>query len=69
MNSKSVEEKNIGLLKSNFRSIADITVTFGRYDLILHSYEDIEAITRFVEEKTDIKSWTALKTRVSSDNY
>jgi len=59
--------ENINLLLNKFKSIAEITVSFDRYDLILYNYDEIEDITKFIEEKTDIKSWTALKTKVSPD--
>ncbi len=58
-------KENINLLLENFKSIAEITVNFDRYDMILYNYDEIENITKFIEEKTDIISWTALKTRVS----
>lgn len=67
MNSKTDVEKNIELLRDNFKSIADVTVSFDRYDITLYSYDEIEEITKFIEEKTDIKSWTALKTRVNPE--
>jgi len=60
-------KENINLLLDNFKSIAEITFSFDRYDLILYNYEEIEEITKFIEEKTDIKSWTALKTNVNPD--
>lgn len=60
-------DENIDLLKQNFKSIADITVSFGRYDIILYDYDEIQKITQFIEEKTDIKSWTTLKTRIGHD--
>lgn len=68
MNSKSDEEENIELLRKKFESIADITVSYDRYDIILYSYDEIEEITKFIEEKTSIKSWTALKTKVNPEN-
>ena len=67
MNSKSDVEENIELLRKKFRSIEDITVSYDRYDLILYSYDEIEEITKFIEEKTSIKSWTALKTKVNPE--
>jgi hypothetical protein len=67
MNSKSYEEENIELLCKKFKSIADITVSYDRYDIILYSYDEIEEITKFIEEKTSIKSWTALKTKVNPE--
>jgi hypothetical protein len=68
MNSKSDEEENIELLRKKFESIADITVSYDRYDIILYSYDEIEEITKFIEEKTSIKSWTALKTKVNPES-
>ena len=65
MNSKISVEENIDILRKKFKSIADITVSYDRYDIILYSYDEIEEITRFIEEKTNIKSWTALKTKVN----
>jgi hypothetical protein len=67
MNSKSDEEENIELLRKKFESIADITVSYDRYDIILYSYDEIEEITKFIEEKTSIKSWTALKTKINPE--
>lgn len=67
MNSKTDVEKNIELLLDNFKSIADVSVSFDRYDITLYSYDEIEEITKFIAEKTDIKSWTALKTRVNPE--
>ena len=67
MNSKSDVEENIELLRKKFKSIADITVSFDRYDIILYNYDEIEEITKFIEEKTSIKSWTALKTRINPE--
>ncbi len=58
-------KKNIELLRKKFKSIADITVSYDRYDIILYNYDEIEEITGFIEEETTIKSWTALKTKVS----
>ena len=63
---KEVEE-NIDLLKGKFESIADITYSFGRYDIILYNYDQLEDLTNFIKEKTTIESWTALKTKVSPD--
>ena len=68
MNSKNEVEENIELLCKKFKSIADITVNFDRYDIILYNYDEIEEITKFIEEKTTIKSWTALKTKVSPES-
>ena len=68
MNSKSDEEENIELLRKKFESIADITISYDRYDIILYSYDEIEEITKFIKEKTSIKSWTALKTKVNPEN-
>ena len=66
MNSQESEVKeNIKLLREKFKSIADITVSYDRYDIILYNYDEIEEISRFIEEDTNIKSWTVLKTRVS----
>ncbi len=66
MNGEESEIKeNIELLRGKFKSIADITVSYDRYDIILYNYDEIEEITRFIEEETTIKSWTALKTKVS----
>jgi hypothetical protein len=67
MNSKSDEEENIELLRKKFESIADITVSYDRYDIILYSYDEIEEITKFIEEKTSIRSWTALKTKINPE--
>lgn len=67
MNSKSDVEENIELLRKKFKSIADITVSYDRYDIILYSYDEIEEITKFIEEKTSVKSWTALKTKVNPE--
>lgn len=67
MNFEENEKENINLLCKKFKSIADITVSYGRYDLILYNYDEIEEISKFIEEKTTIKSWTALKTKVSPD--
>lgn len=66
MNGEESEvKKNMELLREKFKSIADITVSYGRYDIILYNYDEIEEISRFIEEKTTIKSWTALKTKIS----
>ncbi len=66
MNSQESEVKeNIKLLREKFKSIEDITVSYDRYDIILYSYDEIEEISRFIEEETTIKSWTALKSKVS----
>jgi hypothetical protein len=62
-------DENINLLKNKFKTIADITVSFERYDIILYSYDEIEQITKFIEEETDIESWTALKTKLSSVDF
>lgn len=67
MNKENKVKENIDLLLKKFKSIAEITVNFDRYDLILYNYEEIEDITKFIEEKTDIESWTALKTRINPD--
>ncbi|MGZ7136324.1 MAG: hypothetical protein ACXVHY_10650 [Methanobacterium sp.] len=67
MKSESNTKENIELLRKKFKSIADITVSYDRYDIILYNYDQIEAITKFIEEETDIKSWTVLRTRVNPD--
>ncbi|MCK9150972.1 hypothetical protein [Methanobacterium alcaliphilum] len=64
---KDQVDENIVLLKQNFKSIADITVSFERYDIILYDYNELEEINRFIKEETDIKSWTTLKTRIGHD--
>lgn len=61
----SEEKENIKLLQDKFKSIADITVSYGRYDIIIYNYDEIEEISKFIEEETTIKSWTVLKTKVS----
>lgn len=61
----SEEKENIKLLQDKFKSIADITVSYGRYDIIIYNYDEIEGISKFIEEETTIKSWTVLKTKVS----
>ena len=61
----SEEKENIKLLQDKFKSIADITVSYGRYDIIIYNYDEIEEISKFIEEETSIKSWTVLKTKVS----
>ena len=61
----SEEKENIKLLQDKFKSIADITVSYGRYDIIIYNYDEIEEISKFIEEKTSIESWTVLKTKVS----
>ena len=68
MNEENHVTENINLLLNRFKSIAEITVSFDRYDLILYNYDEIENITKFIEEKTDITSWTALKTKVNPDS-
>ena len=66
MNSEESEIKeNIKLLQERFKSIADITVSYGRYDIVIYNYDEIEEISKFIEEKTTIKSWTVLKTKVN----
>lgn len=66
MNSEESEIKeNIKLLQEKFKSIADITVSYDRYDIIIYNYDEIEEISKFIEEKTTIKSWTVLKTKVN----
>lgn len=67
MSDENHVNENIKLLLNKFKSIAEITESFDRYDLILYNYDEIEDITKFIEEKTDIKSWTMLKTRVNPD--
>ncbi|MGB9937287.1 MAG: hypothetical protein ACPK7O_06160 [Methanobacterium sp.] len=68
MDSKNEVEENIELLKRKFKSIADITVNFDRYDIIIYNYDEIEDLTKFIEEKTSIKSWTVLKTNINPDS-
>lgn len=63
MNSEVKE--NIKLLQDKFKSIADITVSYDRYDIIIYNYDEIEEISKFIEEETNIKSWTVLKTKVN----
>ncbi|MGB9978209.1 hypothetical protein [Methanobacterium sp.] len=58
-------KENIKLLREKFSSIADITVSYDRYDIIVYNYDEIEEISRFIEEKTTIQSWTVLKTKVN----
>jgi len=66
MNFEESEVKNnIKLLCEKFKSIADITVSYGRYDIILYNYDEIEEISKFIGEETTIKSWTVLKTKVN----
>jgi hypothetical protein len=66
MNFEESEVKNnIKLLHEKFKSIADITISYGRYDIILYNYGEIEELSKFIEEETTIKSWTALKTKVN----
>lgn len=64
---KEEEKENIKILRDKFKSIADITVSYDRYDIILYSYDEIEDITRFIEEETNITSWTVLKTKVNPE--
>ena len=59
---------NIKLLREKFKSIADITVSYDRYDLVVYNYNELEDISKFIEEKTSIKSWTLLKTRVNPNS-
>ncbi|HML04509.1 MAG TPA: hypothetical protein VK426_01930 [Methanobacterium sp.] len=68
MNSKNDVDENIEILRKKFKSIADITVSFDRYDIILYNYDEIEEITKFIEKKTSIESWTVLKTKVSPES-
>jgi len=68
MNHEESELKeNIKLLQEKFKSIADITVSYDRYDIIIYDYNEIEEISKFIEEKTTIKSWTILKTKVNQN--
>ncbi len=67
MESKNNEKENIELLCKKFKSIADISVSYDRYDIILYNYDEIEDLTKFIEEKTNIKSWTVLRTKVTSE--
>ncbi|MGF7119001.1 hypothetical protein [Methanobacterium oryzae] len=60
-------KENINLLLKKFKSIAEITYSYGRYDIIVYNYDEIEEISKFIEEKTDIESWTVLKTRINPD--
>lgn len=60
-------KENINLLLKKFKSIAEITYSYGRYDIIVYNYDEIEQISKFIEEKTDIESWTVLKTRINPD--
>ena len=64
MNSEEVKE-NIRLLQEKFKSIASITVSYDRYDIIIYNYDEIEEISKFIKEETTIKSWTVLKTKVN----
>ncbi|MEL7669592.1 hypothetical protein [Methanobacterium sp.] len=64
MSSEEVKE-NIKLLQEKFKSIADITVSYDRYDIILYNYDEVEDISKFIKEETTIKSWTVLKTKVN----
>ena len=61
----SEEKENIKLLQDKFKSIADINVSYDRYDIIIYNYDEIEEISKFIEEETTIKSWTVLKTKVN----
>ncbi len=65
MSEESEAKKNIGLLREKFKSIADITVSYGRYDIVVYNYGEIEEMSKFIEEETTIESWTVLKTKVS----
>ncbi len=67
MKTNGDEKENIELLVKKFKSIKDLSISFGRYDIVLYNYEEIEAITKFIDEETDIKSWTVLKTRLNPD--
>ncbi|WP_424355491.1 hypothetical protein [Methanobacterium sp. MBAC-LM] len=64
MSSEEVKE-NIKLLQERFKSIADITISYDRYDIIVYNYDEIEDISKFIKEETTIKSWTVLKTKVN----
>ncbi|OEC86202.1 MULTISPECIES: hypothetical protein [Methanobacterium] len=64
MSSEEVKE-NIKLLQERFKSIADITVSYDRYDIIVYNYDEVEDISKFIKEETTIKSWTVLKTKVN----
>lgn len=69
MNSKKSDvEENIEILTNKFESIADVTFNFGRYDIILYNYDEIEEITAFIEKEKSIESWTALKTKVTPES-
>lgn len=60
-------KENINLLLKKFKSIAEITYNYGRYDIIVYNYDEIEQMSKFIEEKTDIETWTVLKTRINPD--
>ena len=60
-------KENINLLLKKFKSIAEITVSYGRYDIVVYNYDEIELISKFIKEKTNIESWTVLKTRINPD--
>ena len=62
---KNEVDENIKLLREKFKSIMDITMSYDRYDIIVYNYNEIEEITKFIEEETTIKSWTVLKTKVN----
>lgn len=59
--------ENINLLLKKFKSISEITYNYGRYDIIVYNYDEIEQMSKFIEEKTDIETWTVLKTRINPD--
>ena len=67
METKNNEKENIELLCKNFKSIADISVNYDKYDIILYNYDEIEDLTKFIEEKTNITSWTVLRTKVNPE--
>lgn len=60
-------KENINLLLKKFKSIAEITYNYGRYDIIVYNYDEIEQMSKFIEEKTNIETWTVLKTRINPD--
>ena len=35
-------KENINLLLKKFKSIAEITYSYGRYDIIIYNYDEIE---------------------------
>ena len=68
METKKNEKENIKLLCKKFKSIADITVSYDRYDIILYNYDEIEELNKFIEENTDIKSWTVLRSKFNPES-